>query len=367
MVAIVKRPKVLSATTAVLLLLSLGAAGCSSAPNAALGRGATSTQLIRSSGIDLTLVSEAPFHVTVGPFSLSGLKNLVAVPFGDVQLSVPGAWWVQIPGGVGICGAPPPPGELVLGGAPLGTCGNGGRPATVARIMDIKRVPPKYANKPTVLIHGVRVIVALEGAARVIYYVPAFLEEVSAEGPLAHEIAATLRLSPRLTTLGEGPIGKPTASWHLVNWRGLAAWVPSSWRITYTDISDAPLCGTDVTSLPSRQILFDSDTQSLYPPCPLQFPTAEALFGSGGDGLRMDLRPGKVNSGRGQLSHSCLHVNQFEVCPYGAPQMAVLEVLVTGGDLPSPRLVWIGLAGSGEVARTVLYSLTMVAQPLGST
>ncbi len=46
--------------------------------------------------------------------------------------------------------------------------------------------------------------------------------------------------------------------------------------------------------------------------------------------------------------------------------MGVLELQVTGGDLHHPRLVWIGLSGSGQVARTVLHSLTMVAQPVGT-
>ena len=86
--------------------------------------------------------------------------------------------------------------------------------------------------------------------------------------------------------------------------------------------------------------------------------SSSTLFGSGGNGLRIDLQPSKADSGVGALSSDCLHPNGLTVCPYASPQMAVLELLVTGGGLPHPRLVWIGLGGSGEVATTVLWSLS---------
>ncbi len=245
----------------------------------------------------------APFHVTAGPFASLGLKNLVAVPYGDVQLSVPGKWWVEIPGSGGGCESPPPPGELVLGGAkPTTTCGGTTGPANTAYLFHIKQIPPKYAGKPVIHVHGVPVIVGAVGAESVTLYVPGYLEEVVTKGPLAPEIAGTLRFAPRLTALGKGPIDKPTTAWHLVNWRGLAAWVPKSWKISYTDISNTPVCSTDVPSLPSNQVLFDSDQKDVYPPCPFQQPTAQDLFGYGGNGLRMDLHPWKAYSGRGQLS-----------------------------------------------------------------
>ncbi|MGO9912344.1 MAG: hypothetical protein ACLPQS_14440 [Acidimicrobiales bacterium] len=307
-----------------------------------------------------------PFHVTVGPFTTPTPKHLVAVPFGDVQLSVPGSWWVQIPGSGG-CVDPSPPGELVLGGAaPLSGCGAKG-PANVAYLVHIKQVPPKYADKPPVEIHGVKVIVGPVSATSVTLYIPGYLEKVLTTGPLAPEIAGTLRFAPRLTALATGPVTKPAANWHLISWRGLGVWVPKSWKISYSDISNEPICSTAVTSLPAEQILFDSDQKSVYPPCPFQQPTAKALFGSGGNGLRMDLHPWKADSGRGQLSTSCLTVDHFTVCPYGVPQMGVLEVEVTGGGLAHPRLVWIGLSGSGQVAKTVLHSFTMVAEPLASS
>ena len=307
-----------------------------------------------------------PFHVTVGPFTSSTLKHLVAVPFGDVQLSVPGKWWVQIPGS-GECVDPAPPGELVLGGAaPLSGCGTKSGPPNIAYLRDITQVPPKYADRPPVEIHGVEVIVGPVSATGVTLYVPGLLEEVVTQGPLAPEIAGTLRFAPRLTALGTGQVAKPGSDWHLVSWHGLGVWVPKSWKTSYTDISNEPVCSTAVASLPAGQILFDSDQKNLYPPCPFEQPTATALFGSAGNGLRMDLHPWKADSGRGELSTSCLTVDHFTVCRYGVPQMGVLEVQVTGGGLEHPRLVWIGLSGSGQVAKTVLHSFTTVAEPVAS-
>jgi len=134
--------------------------------------------------------------------------------------------------------------------------------------------------------------------------------------------------------------------------------VPPSWSVVQTDVANYPECGTDETSLPKHQVLLDSDLKYVYLPCPYQFPTASTLFGNGGNGLRIDLQPSKPWSGRGGLSSDCFHPNGLTVCPYASPQMAVLELLVTGGGLPHPRLVWLGLSGSGEVATTVLWSLS---------
>jgi hypothetical protein len=336
------RTKPWLATAVAVAALTIAAAGCAS-PTASAPQLTTSVHLVSVTG---------PAGKT-GPFEVRGLKHLVRVPFGDVELSIPGKWWVQIPGGGG-CVDPAPPGELVLGGgAPLEGCNGQSLPKDVADLLDIARIPAKYANKTPIEIHGLKVIVGPTSATSVTLYVPGSLQEVVVDGPLAPEIAGTVRAAPRATVLGTGSVTKPGHGWHLVSSRGLGVWVPGSWSVSRTDLSNAPLCGTDETSLPAEQVLFDSDSKSVYPPCPFEIPTATQLFGAGGNGLRIDIHPWRTDSGRGALSTSCLKVDEFTVCPYGKPQMGVLEVQVTGGALHHPLLVWIGMSGSGQVAQPV--------------
>jgi hypothetical protein len=322
-----------------------------------------------------------PFLVTVGPFSAAGAagKSLIPVPFGEVEISVPGMWWVELPGSESCSGPPPAPsGELLLGDALLATSCGEPVPANVAHLFYIKQVPPKYAQRLPIWVHGVKVIVGPSGKSSVTWYLPRALEELQVRGPLAHILVWTLRFSPRravLSSAGVEPVsGQPgsppsvAGGWHRVSWGGLSALVPRSWSVVRTDVSNYPECGTDETSLPKGQVLFDSDRKDVYPPCPYQFPTVSTLFGNGGTGLRIDLQPAKPDSGVAGLSSDCFHPNGLTVCPYASPQMAVLELLVTGGGLLRLRLVWIGLSGSGAVSTTTLRSLSSTSvRPVAST
>jgi hypothetical protein len=314
-----------------------------------------------------------PFRVTVGPFRAARTagQSLIPVPFGDVEISVPGMWWVELPGSES-CSGQPPSGELLLGNARLVTSCGAPVPANVAHLFYIKQVPPKYAQGHPIWVHGVKVIVGRSGKSSVTWYLPGVLEELQVRGPLAHTLVWTLRFSPRRGVLSSAGVeGSPlsgTDGWHRVSWGGLSALVPRSWSVVRTDVSNYPECATDETSLPKDQVLLDSDRRDVYPPCPYQFPTVSTLFGNGGTGLRIDLQPAKPDSGVAGLSSDCFHPNGLTVCPYASPQMAVLELLVTGGGLLRLRLVWIGLSGSGAVSTTTLRSLSSTSvRPVAST
>ena len=89
-----------------------------------------------------------PFRVTVGPFTTArdAGRSLIPVPFGNVEISVPGMWWVELPGSGSCSGPPPTPsGELFLGDARLVAGCGGPVPANVADLFYIKQVPRKYA------------------------------------------------------------------------------------------------------------------------------------------------------------------------------------------------------------------------------
>lgn len=293
---------------------------------------------------------------SVGSSGAAGSSADVDVPYGDVEVQIPGSWWVNYGNGPG-CDSPPPPGQVVLGVSPGGCPSAAEVPANTVLLKDISKVPPPYNTKKPTDVNGVPVIIGPTAKHSITYYLPSVLEELVATGPAAVKAARTISWSPRETTLGSGPIMAPGSNWQTVKWRGLTAEVPAGWSISHTPYSNAPLCGTDETSLPAGQVLLDSDQRDVYPPCPYQFPTVQNLFASGGDGLRIDLHPWRAASGRGDISSTCLDVNGLTACPYGQPSMAGLELQVTGGDLAHPRLVWIGLGAGGETARTILYSL----------
>ena len=53
----------------------------------------------------------------------------------------------------------------------------------------------------------------------------------------------------------------------------------------------------------------------------------------------------------------CLQVNHLTVCPATSPAYSILFLKVTVPGGATPVIVSIGLAGNGNVARTILYSL----------
>jgi hypothetical protein len=57
------------------------------------------------------------------------------------------------------------------------------------------------------------------------------------------------------------------------------------------------------------------------------------------------------------FSEHCLSVHDLTVCPASSPAYSVLVLKVTVPGRSKPVIVSIGLAGSGIVARTILYSL----------
>ena len=194
----------------------------------------------------------------------------------------------------------------------------------MAHLFYIKQVPPKHAQGHPIWVHGVKVIVGRSGKTSVTWYLPCVLEELQVRGPLALKLVGTLRFSPCravLSRAGVEPVsGQPgsppsgTGGWYRVSWGGLSALVPRSWSVVRTDVWNYPGCGTDETSLPKTQVLLDSDRQDVYPLCPYQFPTASTLFGEGGNGLRIDLQPSKLESGVGGLSNDSFHANRLTVC-----------------------------------------------------
>ena len=57
------------------------------------------------------------------------------------------------------------------------------------------------------------------------------------------------------------------------------------------------------------------------------------------------------------FSEDCLSIHGLKVCPATSPAYSILVLKVNVPGRSKPVIVSIGLAGSGMVARTILYSL----------
>jgi hypothetical protein len=60
------------------------------------------------------------------------------------------------------------------------------------------------------------------------------------------------------------------------------------------------------------------------------------------------------------ISKHCLSLHGLTACPATSPAYSILVLKVTVPGRSKPIYVSIGLAGSGMVARTILYSLREV-------
>ena len=120
--------------------------------------------------------------------------------------------------------------------------------------------------------------------------------------------------SPRVKALAPSPAPSVPPSWRFLSFAGLRFSVPANWPVERTETWN--LCGpVDIVS--AQGVTLDTDKTFLALPCPapLPFPVMPS------DGMRVDSTvPGRAK----------------------------------------PVFVSIGLAGSGMVARTILYSLRVV-------
>lgn len=258
------------------------------------------------------------------------------VALGDAQISVPTSWLLE--GADGEACSNHVGGWVFVGEPPTPlSCNAGQSLAPPANVVSIVRSPRRGGGVPT----G-----SSGGQATLSKW--AFDDEVTASGPLARKVLATLTRSPLSVVLARSDVAAP-ASWRTMSFAGLSFAVPSTWRAQHA--RDWLGC---VPELAAHAVVLDTASIStLDASCPAPPVTAGGRAPVPG----LVVASGKYVQAPGRTSR-CMPVHDLQVCVEPAsPASSVLSLLVRLHGSSAPVDLQLGLAGTGAVPRAILDSL----------
>jgi len=268
------------------------------------------------------------------------------VDFGDAQISTPPAWLESINGCPGNA-----PGTVFFHGPEKIFCQ--AEPTGLTQVW----IYPSTSSAPrgitATLVHGISTYPIDGSPALGGYLVPSMGLQLEAEGPLAGEVLDTLTFSPRTVALGPGPTSYPPSSWHRVTFGGISLAVPAGWPeqgpSNWSSGCDVP----DVT-LFETEVVLDSGTTEVAASCPAE--TGTEMVRPGLAGVVID--PGRYGPITSQTTFgACLAIHELTVCPSESDEYDILVEAVHIPRRTGPVAIAIGLAGTGEIARTILQSV----------
>ena len=292
----------------------------------------------------------------------------VPVSYGGAQLSVPADWYVTLDGCIAV-NAPgtimlQPPGKAVTPPSGLARpCLPGeaaGSGASFVRVGPIATTVPAGSPAP-LLINGIVVesagptACAATGPCPSWYVVPSLgVEIVDDEVPGAGTpVIDTLTHSPRAVALAPGPAPREPAGWHRVSFGGISFAVPVAWSVQTTSNWSGG-CGLDIV-MDEAGVTLDDGVTSILPSCPALFPGGQRVEPPT-DGLVVDTGTyGPLHSDTAY--GTCLKIHGLSVCPSTGDPYGLLVAAVHRRAGSRPVAIEIGLAGSGQTARTILRSL----------
>lgn len=326
--------------------LALCATGCTSGSSTATTSGPTTT---------LTHVSTQPLVVPMKVLTSGTPTGWVPVDWGRVQISVPASWSVEF--GVMFCRGE---GSAVELGATKGTTANcnmyqkSSSPSTVHMF----GTAASGAGRRT-QVNGLPVVVFPAPTGELDYGIPGLREEVDAAGPLARRIIDTLTVSPRAVLWTSPPPVVPS-SWKTIAFDGIAARVPASWPVETTRIAWAFFepCGGNGVWSGEPGVVLDTDRIEGVTYCYAEWPGMLWPVSVPVDHLGIDSTTSEP--GLAATAH-CAHNYGLDVCALGG-WGSVLNLRVTESD-GRDLVVTISLAGSGLVARTIMFSLRPAPVP----
>ena len=278
-------------------------------------------------------------------------QGWVPVDYGNAQVSVPANWNISFDGG-----CPSPADGKVL----LGQTGDWAHCSPEASQGDSVYIATTSQTRGTgtpIVVNGITAY-RYEGGekftdvASSVWLVPSLGVELILTGPLSTKILQTLTDSPRSVALASGSAPSVPSSWHRVGFGPLSIAFPATFHETRLNAWVNP-CNVppNVTMTAPPTVVLD--TGAAEEPSACSFTSTR--IDTPNDGIFID--PGIYGPfEQGSTFGRCLDINGLIACPtttdiYG---MLVLDIGIPGND---PVAVEIGLAGSGEVARTILYSI----------
>lgn len=182
------------------------------------------------------------------------------------------------------------------------------------------------------------------------YEVPSLGVQITADGPMASKVLATLTRSPRAVALAAGPAPPVPSSWRRVTWAHISVAVPPAWPVQH--VSTWPGSCTPDATAPASTVLLVASSRYVAPSCPslgLQ-PVPTPVDG-------VVIGPGEPFGSTG--SGDCRQIGGFGVCPSSTDPYSALVASVGWGCGPEiiSATIETGLAGTGVTARTILHSL----------
>ena len=272
----------------------------------------------------------------------------VPVADADAQISVPSKWWVFYPGG-DWCNGASEPGSVYLAtlALPMPTCAQSTPNAVFVRPIvpgdhAVESPPPHHVNG--LLVWNLEGSPTAQGGS---YLVPSLGVVVTATGPLARRVLATITRSPRTVALAAGSAPVISSSWRVLTFAGVRFSVPASWPVQRSETWK--LCPPFLVAI--SEVTLDTDKTLEAPFCAGLLPFAIVPS----NGLRVDAGA-EGPTGSFSRGGKCLHLGGLTACPSSTPDYSVLFLKVTVPDRSKPVFVSIGLSGNGKVARTILYS-----------
>jgi hypothetical protein len=265
------------------------------------------------------------------------------VSYGDAQLSVPSSW-ALVSSGAAECG--PSTGVVILGSGEWCPPSMNASAQPDTSIVTLKMVSshPEQPERPAFIANGIPVY-----APRVapVYVVPVLGVELTVRGPSQTRVLQTLTFSPRAVALAPGSSGPVAKSWHWISFAGMRFAVPRAWAVKRTP--NAPPCATDL-------VLSDAGVDlASAPALPLSCPVPMADFRPVPQVPGVEVDDFSATSTRSACVGPA-KIDGLNICIEATPAYGVLITQISSSG-HRPVTMKIGMIGSGEVGRTVLYSI----------
>jgi hypothetical protein len=321
----------------------------------------SATAFAAAVALPLTLLSPGQPRTNplfIGPHSKVPLSDPSLTPPGwspltyrDAQVSVPSSWVVQGPLG-SVCGV------TTHGGVLLGQRLDQARlrvtdcrlPATTVFVSPMSQAPRRA---PTQRLNGIPVDRLPGPLHSVSYLAPSLGVELTALGPQARQVLATLTRSPRSVALAPGRRFPVPSAWRWHDYAGIRFAAPSRWRLMRTE-EWGGCAGHAVLS----QVVQLSSAR--LPGClPVAMGTGLARSYAPVAGVTVGagrLVTGDLGSG---LNRLCLRLHGLRACVLQQGMLAgeLLALVVFPHGRQGPTEIDIGLAGTGATARAILDSI----------
>jgi hypothetical protein len=276
-------------------------------------------------------------------------KGWVPIAYGNAQISVPSDWKVEYEQA---CWFMRTPGTVEVGPGGNGVCAPYRGRAYPVVALGPRPTLVKVTSAPRKSVNGLTLIRYLHNAAETSYFIPSLDVALTLMGEGAQQVLRTLTESPRSGVLASGPAPVVPSTWRTLSFAGVNVAVPATWPVIHYN-TYGPQCGGVSPVYGTTGVLLDTDSALAVSHCGESgyTPPKQATDGLSIDRVLTQFFPASSRYGK------CLRVHDLTACPSTAYPYSVLVLRVSVPGRFKPVIVSIGLAGTGVVARTILYSL----------